>query len=118
VQQLTLVAPRTFEWREVAEPVLASELAALVAPIAVASCDLDPDIICGRTGHGLPIAFGHEFVGEIVAVGGVVERFAVGDVVVVAFQISCGACDACPRMADPSTSSPLRSEVSWSRSLW
>ncbi|MEA2664135.1 MAG: hypothetical protein QOI11_1079 [Candidatus Eremiobacteraeota bacterium] len=97
MQQLTLVAPRTFEWREVPEPVLGGELAALVAPLAVASCDLDPDIIHGRTGHGLPIAFGHEFVGEIVAVGGAVERFAPGDVVAVAFQISCGTCDACRR---------------------
>ena len=97
MQQLTLVAPKQLEWLEVPDLVLGGEHAALVAPVAVATCDLDRAIVDGCTPHQRPIAFGHEFVGEVVAVGDAVTRFAVGDVVAVAFQISCGVCAACRR---------------------
>lgn len=40
---------------------------------------------------------GHEFMGEIVAVGKSVAKVAVGDRVVVAFPISCGECFFCSR---------------------
>jgi threonine dehydrogenase-like Zn-dependent dehydrogenase len=40
---------------------------------------------------------GHEFMGEIVAVGSEVKRVAVGDRVVVAFPISCGTCFFCTK---------------------
>jgi threonine dehydrogenase-like Zn-dependent dehydrogenase len=40
---------------------------------------------------------GHEFMGEVVEVGPMVTRLAVGDRVVVPFPISCGACDMCRR---------------------
>lgn len=60
--------------------------------------------ICGgdlRTfhhGHAAikpPIILGHEFAGEIVAVGTGVERYAVGDRVIVAPGIGCGHCSYC-----------------------
>ena len=60
--------------------------------------------ICGgdlRTfhhGHAaikLPIILGHEFAGEIVAVGAGVDRYAVGDRVIVAPGIGCGHCSYC-----------------------
>jgi len=38
---------------------------------------------------------GHEFMGEIVEVGGEVKRVKVGDRVVVPFPISCGQCAMC-----------------------
>lgn len=40
---------------------------------------------------------GHEFMGEVVEVGSGVERFKVGDRVVVPFTISCGHCFYCER---------------------
>jgi threonine dehydrogenase-like Zn-dependent dehydrogenase len=40
---------------------------------------------------------GHEFMGEIVAVGSAVHNIAVGDRVVVAFPIACGECFFCRR---------------------
>ncbi len=38
---------------------------------------------------------GHEFMGEVVAVGSEVKKLAVGDRVVVPFPISCGKCAHC-----------------------
>lgn len=40
---------------------------------------------------------GHEFMGEIVAMGSSVRKFALGDKVVVPFTISCGDCWFCQR---------------------
>jgi threonine dehydrogenase-like Zn-dependent dehydrogenase len=40
---------------------------------------------------------GHEFMGEVVAVGPSVKKLSVGDRVVVPFPIACGACSACRR---------------------
>src|SRR6266511_1294874 len=40
---------------------------------------------------------GHEFMGEVVEVGPEVKKLKVGDRVVVAFPISCGACFFCER---------------------
>lgn len=45
---------------------------------------------------GFPLVPGHEFVGEVVAVGPAVTRFAVGDAVAVGNIVdSCGACRMC-----------------------
>jgi threonine dehydrogenase-like Zn-dependent dehydrogenase len=38
---------------------------------------------------------GHEFMGEVVEIGGEVGNLAVGDRVVVPFPIACGNCNAC-----------------------
>jgi threonine dehydrogenase-like Zn-dependent dehydrogenase len=42
-----------------------------------------------------PIVPGHEFAGEVVAIGTGVDGFAVGDLVACGAGISCGACRAC-----------------------
>jgi L-iditol 2-dehydrogenase len=42
---------------------------------------------------------GHEIVGEVVAVGAEVERFALGDRVAVPHHVACGACALCRRGA-------------------
>ena len=64
-------------------------------PLAVALCDLDRPIITGEAPVPPPVAIGHECVAEVVEVGEEVASFAPGDLVVVPFQISCGACDRC-----------------------
>ena len=49
-----------------------------------------PDL---RVGH----TFGHEFVGEVHAIGSSVRNLAVGDRVMVPFNIFCGSCFFCSR---------------------
>ena len=48
----------------------------------------DPDI-------ELPHIPGHEFCGEVVAVGAEVTRWSMGDRVIAPFILACGACPAC-----------------------
>jgi threonine dehydrogenase-like Zn-dependent dehydrogenase len=94
---LMLTAPGKAEWVDTPEPTLTGPDDALVRPIAVASCDLDTVVNAGTFALPLPYALGHEFVGEVTAVGDGVTTVAPGDRVVVPFQISCGACRPCRR---------------------
>ncbi len=48
----------------------------------------DPDV-------ALPFVAGHEFCGEVVAVGAGVTRWAVGDRVIAPFILACGRCGDC-----------------------
>ena len=95
VRELVMIKPAELEWREAPEPDLEGADEAIVRPLAVASCDLDGPLVRGETPLQGPLALGHEGVGEVVAVGGAVRSFAPGEVVVVPFQISCGACAHC-----------------------
>ena len=70
---------------------------ALVRPLAVARCDLDPAIALGLYPMSAPFVMGHEMVGEVVAVGDEAGAVRVGDRVIVPFQLSCGHCDPCRR---------------------
>jgi len=45
--------------------------------------------------HGLPLAMGHEFSGEVVEAGKNVEKVAVGDRVSVNPIVTCGQCEEC-----------------------
>lgn len=45
----------------------------------------------------VPAPFGHEVTGELVAIGGGVDGFAIGDHVVVANSAPCGSCYQCGR---------------------
>jgi len=92
-----MLKPGELEWQELPEPDLAGPGQALVRPLAVATCDLDWSIVTGQTPLRGPIALGHECVGEVLATGSAVTGFAPDDVVIVPFQISCGACEACKR---------------------
>ena len=82
--------------REVAEPKIQGNAEALVAPTAVAICDLDRPVAGGLFPVPGPFAFGHEFVGTVVEAGPE-AGVQLGDEVVVSFQISCGECDRCQR---------------------
>ncbi len=79
------------------EPTLEGETEALVRPLAVSNCDLDGLIIRGTVPIDGPFPFGHECVAEVIDVGQKVQKIAVGDLVCVPFQISCGTCEQCAR---------------------
>jgi alcohol dehydrogenase len=97
MQQLVLDGPGAVHWEEVPDPELADAGQVLVRPLAVATCDLDVGVLRGLFPLPGPYPFGHEAVAEVVAAGDEVRTVAVGDRVVVPFQISCGSCRACQR---------------------
>jgi threonine dehydrogenase-like Zn-dependent dehydrogenase len=92
---LTYTAPRVLEWREAPPPRLSSDGAALVRPLAVATCDLDALIIAGASPFAPPFPLGHECVAEVIDVGDAVRAVTPGELVSVPFQISCGRCTPC-----------------------
>jgi threonine dehydrogenase-like Zn-dependent dehydrogenase len=97
MQTLSLTAPRKLVWQLAPRPVLPSGAAALVRPIAVATCDFDHLLVSGAMPAPLPLSIGHECVAQVLEVGDQVQRIRVGDRVVVPFQVSCGSCAACRR---------------------
>lgn len=96
MRQMIFVGPGKFEWRDVPTPRIEADTDALVRPLAVARCDLDFYIARGMTPFRGPFAFGHESVGEVIDAGDKAD-VAVGQKVVVPFQLSCGRCDNCRR---------------------
>ena len=95
MRQLTCIGPGKLEWCDVPEPRLASDVEALVRPLAVARCDIDRMLILGGIPQRGPFAVGHECVGEIAALGDSVRGLEIGARVVVSFQLSCGRCRSC-----------------------
>lgn len=82
-------------WRDIAAPPDPAPGAAVVHPIAIATCDLDRALTLGRTPIPLPLHLGHECVAEVISVGDGVSTVQPGDRVVVPYQISCGSCRYC-----------------------
>lgn len=97
MQQLTYTAPDRLEWREADEPRLESDRAALVRPLAVATCDLDALILAGESPFPAPFPIGHECVAEVIDAGDDTGSLVPGQLVSVPFQISCGECAPCLR---------------------
>ncbi|WP_194813936.1 zinc-binding dehydrogenase [Nocardia sp. XZ_19_385] len=97
MKRLTLSGPGALTWEDVPEPEITAPGQALVRPIALATCDIDPAVLRGSFPLSGPYPFGHEGVVEVVAVGEQVRTVRVGDRAVVPFQISCGTCKPCLR---------------------
>jgi len=97
MEELVYTAPRRMEWREAPDPALSSDGAALVRPLAVATCDIDALIVQGNAPFQPPFPLGHECVAEVVEVGDAVHGIEPGALVSVPFQISCGECASCLR---------------------
>jgi alcohol dehydrogenase len=95
MRALVLSPGGRLDWRSVPAPPPPAPLGAVVRPLAVATCDMDRPIGLGATPFPTPLAFGHECVAEVLAVGADVAGVRPGQRVVVPFQISCGACAAC-----------------------
>jgi alcohol dehydrogenase len=95
MRALVAAAPGRLAWRDVPAPASPGPGAAVVRPIAVATCDMDRPLVLGATPFPLPLALGHECVAEVLTVGEGVRTVRPGQRVVVPFQISCGECVAC-----------------------
>lgn len=99
MRALVFRGPMQLAWEEVPTPGIHEDSDALVRPITVARCDLDPAIALGLYPMPAPFVMGHEMVGEVTAVGDDVHHVRPGDRVIVPFQLSCGRCGACSRGA-------------------
>ena len=97
MRALMFRGPMALAWEEVETPQLMEPRDALVRPIAVARCDLDPSIALGLYPMPAPFVMGHEMVGEVVAVGEAISNVRLGDKVIVPFQLSCMTCAPCLR---------------------
>jgi threonine dehydrogenase-like Zn-dependent dehydrogenase len=118
MRELTFMGSKTLKWRDVPEPALKSESDALVRPFIAARCDgdavflrhdFDRPLSVGALLHLVdedfrrpatnpfagPFAYGHECVAQVTACGVNVTRFAIGDIVIVPWAISCGRCAPC-----------------------
>ena len=72
----------------------------LVKIYSVAICGSDPGIFNGKVLHNgwppyFPFVAGHEFAGQIVALGEGVSKFKVGDRVAGEAHCGCGTCEMC-----------------------
>jgi alcohol dehydrogenase len=83
------------EWCEVAEPEIQEPTDALVRPITVARCEIDPFLVLAGPTRANRFALGHEAVTEVVAIGNDVRAIKVGALALPAFQVSCGSCAQC-----------------------
>jgi len=97
MRALMFRGPMALAWEAVETPQLMEPRDALVRPIAVARCDLDPAIALGLYPMPAPFVMGHEMVGEVVAVGEAISNVRLGDKVIVPFQLSCMTCAPCLR---------------------
>ncbi|MFN3613676.1 MAG: alcohol dehydrogenase catalytic domain-containing protein [Rubrimonas sp.] len=71
---------------------------AIVAVRASGLCHTDIEVMRGNYGDGaFPVVPGHEYAGEVVAIGPEVDGLRVGDRVVIDPNLECGACRACLR---------------------
>jgi 2-desacetyl-2-hydroxyethyl bacteriochlorophyllide A dehydrogenase len=96
VKAAVVTTPGTIAVEEVPDPTPgATEV--VVRPAATGICGTDLHIMDGEFAPAYPIVPGHEFAGEIVAVGTGVTGYAVGDQVAVDPSLYCGHCYYCKR---------------------
>jgi threonine dehydrogenase-like Zn-dependent dehydrogenase len=119
LRELTFVKSGRVEWRSVEEPRLRGPAEALVRPVIASRCDgdnlplfhdvttalragialhyFDPLVtdLLGPYPYRGPFAIGHECIAEVVECGEAVNDVRPGQLVVVPWAISCGACRNC-----------------------
>jgi threonine dehydrogenase-like Zn-dependent dehydrogenase len=119
LRELTFVKKRRVEWRSVPAPQLEGPAQALVRPVIAARCDgdnlplfnsvaaamragvalhyLDPvtSDLLGPCPYGKSFAIGHECIAQVIECGEDVRQIRKGQLVIVPWAISCGACRNC-----------------------
>ena len=72
-----------------------SQHGVILKVVATNICGSDQHMVRGRTTAPPGLTLGHEITGEIVEKGRDVEQLAVGDLVSIPFNVSCGRCRNC-----------------------
>ncbi len=72
----------------------------LIRVEAVGICGTDLSILAGNREIPLPLIPGHEFAGEVVALGPGVDNFSIGERATAGLVIGCGSCPYCLRELD------------------
>jgi D-arabinitol dehydrogenase (NADP+) len=91
-----ILSPGKAAVASVAEPVVGAD-DILIRVKAAGICGTDLHIFKGEYEATYPLIPGHEFSGEVAAVGANVRRFKVGDRVTADPNIPCNKCDSCQR---------------------
>lgn len=90
-----LVAPEKFEIRNVPTPTIGRN-DVLIRVNRCGLCGTDIHIFKGHySADKLPLIPGHEFSGQIAALGEDVKRFAIGQAVTADINVGCGSCFYC-----------------------
>ena len=89
-------APRSFSYRDVAEPAIEAD-EVLMRVRACGVCGTDLHIHEGEFAPRFPLIPGHEFAGEIAAVGSAAGDWRIGQRVVANCTRACGQCFYCRR---------------------
>lgn len=98
MRALTWQGIEKVEVKEVPDPVIQDPTDAVVRVTSTAICGSDLHLYSVLAPYLRPgDILGHEFMGIVEQVGPAVENLAVGDRVVVPFNISCGSCWMCQR---------------------
>jgi len=106
-----LIEPKRIELRSVPMPQPAR--GAVVVRVRAALTD-GTDLKAYRRGHPqmpMPTPFGHEFSGDVAAIGEGVTKFAVGDAVMSAHSAPCGACYWCTRREEELCESVMATKI-------
>ena len=106
-----LIEPRLVELRDEAMPV--AEPGGVVVRVRVALTD-GTDLKTYRRGHHLmpmPTRFGHEFSGDVAAIGEGVSSFAVGDAIMMVQSAPDGTCFWCTRGEEELCESLVRTMI-------
>jgi threonine dehydrogenase-like Zn-dependent dehydrogenase len=98
MRALTFHGVRDVRAETVPDPAIEAPTDAIVRTRLAGVCGSDLHVYLGRE-YGLDrgTTLGHEFVGEVVAVGSEVRGIAVGERVVSPFTTNCGRCTPCRR---------------------
>lgn len=94
MRSVIVTGPSTVSVEDRPDPVLPGATGAVVRVEVSAICGSDLHFYDGDLPM-YPVAVGHEVIGRVVEVGAAVQRFAVGDRVLVASVAGCGACVGC-----------------------
>src|ERR671937_2330976 len=97
MRAVTFQAPGEVQVDDVPEPELLAPDDAIVRVQASGICGSDLHIYHGRVQIEPGFVIGHEFVGEVVAIGDDVTRVDVGDRVLGTYGTACGECFYCRR---------------------
>ncbi|WP_163017557.1 alcohol dehydrogenase catalytic domain-containing protein, partial [Pseudomonas viridiflava] len=89
--------PRDVSVKNVPDAKIEKPTDALVRVTTTNICGSDLHMYEGRTSFETGRIFGHENLGEVIAVGAGVDRIKVGDRVCLPFNIGCGFCENCEK---------------------